>query len=95
MTYAEVQKALTDIVASPETAQTQAVDLLNNLKEDYETLDSLNATAAKYEEKIRTLQDTNQKLFLMTTGAVKEEAPDELTGLDAVDAFVDSLMKED
>ena len=95
MTYAEVQKAITDLVANPDTAQTQAVDLLDKIKGDYETMDSLNATNSKNEERIRTLQDTNQRLFLMTTGTVKEQTTeDQLTGLEAVDAFVNNLMQD-
>lgn len=96
MTYAEVQKAVSDLVASPETAQTAAISLLDGLKADYDTLESLTAAAKASEDKIRALQDTNQKLFLMQTGQVKEEAQDEeLTGLEAVDAFVNTLMKEE
>lgn len=96
MTYAEVQKAVSDLIASPETAQTAAIALLDNLKADYDTLESLTAAAKASEDRIRALQDTNQRLFLMQTGQVKDEAQDdELTGIEAVDAFVANIMSQE
>ena len=96
MTYAEVQKAVSDLIASPETAQTAAISLLDGLKADYDALESLTAAAKASEDKIRALQDTNQRLFLMQTGQVKEEDQgEELTGLEAVDAFVANIMSQE
>lgn len=93
MEYEEVKKLVSDLVANPDTAQISAVSLLEKIKGDYETLDSLRAEKDKTDERIRTLQDTNQRLFLMTTGKVEEEK-EELNGIEAVDNFISDLMKE-
>lgn len=97
MTYEEVKKAVTALIANPETAQTEAMDLLKRLEEDYTSLTSLQTKSAEDAERIRTLQDTNQRLFLMQTGQVDtsdDETP-ELEGTEAVDAFINDLMTKE
>lgn len=75
MTYDEVKTRLTDLVGSPDTAAEKAVDFLKDLEEDYTTLDSMTQKVTESEERIRNLQDTNQRLFLSVTGQPKNDDP--------------------
>lgn len=77
MTYSEVEERIGKM--TPETFQADALELLKDLKGDYATLDTLSQRIKDNEEKIRTLQDTNARLFLGQTGKppVEEEEPEE------------------
>lgn len=95
LSFEELKKAITDLVATPESAQTLAVDLIKQLEEDYSTIEAMQAKSAEDAEKIRSLQDTNQKLFLMQTGQSPVEEDEELEGTDAVDAFIKELATKE
>lgn len=95
LSFEELKKAITDLVATPESAQTLAVDLIKQLEEDYSTIEAMQAKSAEDAEKIRSLQDTNQKLFLMQTGQGPVEEDEELEGTDAVDAFIKELATKE
>lgn len=94
MTYDEASASLTKIVSSPDSAQAELPAFLESLKTDYENFHTAAEKVAAQEERIRTLQDTNTRLFLMQTGTSKQEEPkEEPTGAAAVDAFVSEMMK--
>lgn len=95
MTFDEVKKLLTDIVSHPDTALVELPGFLEKLKADYETRATATQKVAEQEERIKTLQDTNMRLFLMQTGQATEKPEEpELQGHEAVDAFVNELMSE-
>lgn len=68
MTYEELKARITGLVSNPDTAANDAVGLLSDLEKDYNTMSSLAEKSKADDEKIRSLQDTNQKLFLSVTG---------------------------
>lgn len=76
MTYDEVKSRVSGLVSDPDTASESAVALLSDLEKDYTTMDSMTKQHETDEERIRNLQDTNQRLFLSVTG-VPEEEPEE------------------
>lgn len=67
MTYDEYKAVVDGIVSAPDTLAAGALNLLDNLKTDLESADSLKATLAERETKIRELQDTNTQLYLRLT----------------------------
>lgn len=73
MTYEEVKTGIENIIAKPETAATDALELLENIKTDYEGMASLITEKEQMQTKIKDLQDTNIKLFLSQTSPVDEE----------------------
>lgn len=93
MTYEEASTRLTAIIASPDTAQAELPAFLDSMKTDYEGFHTASVKTAEQEERIKTLQDTNMRLFLMQTGKVTPDEPkEELTGAQAMDAFVSEIM---
>lgn len=93
MTYDEAQQKLTAIIGNPDTAAAELPAFLDLLKSDYETHAATVQRADAADERIRTLQDTNQRLFLMQTGqSIEPPQEPELTGQDAVNAFVNKMM---
>lgn len=56
-----------DIIAKPDEAPVLIQSLIDMAKADGETYKSLSALNESNNERIRTLQDTNQKLFLKAT----------------------------
>lgn len=97
MTYDELEKKLTTILQQPDSALANVTPLLKEIKADYESIVSLTSKVESQDTRIRDLQDTNMKLFLAQTGQVsdKEEDEDDVEGLDAIDAFVNKLNKEE
>lgn len=97
MTYADVEKKLTTMLQTPDTALAALPDLLKEIKADYESIVSLTSKVESQDNRIRDLQDTNMKLFLAQTGQVanKEEDEDDVEGPEAIDAFVNNLNKEE
>jgi len=96
MNYTDYEKLIQDAVKNPEEAPLKLKDVLSKLKEDSETFEAQTNLVKDYEKKIRDLQDTNMKLFIGQTGAKEDVATDDdLTGAEAVDAFINKLMKGD
>lgn len=77
MTYDEVKTFVTDLVTNPDTAGEKSIQFLKDLETDYTTMTSLAEQHKTDEERIRTLQDTNQKLFLSVTGQPKDDPEEE------------------
>lgn len=97
MTYEEVSKKITGLVNSPDTAQADALDLLKELEADYTTMDTLRTRTTEDAERIRTLQDTNARLFLGQTqkpGESESVELDETDGEEFIDDFFNKLEGE-
>jgi len=77
MTFDEFKTKLTDIVSKPDTALASIGEFIDEVKIDYEALNSTTEALNKAETRIRDLQDTNQKLFLKQTGQVEPEEDEE------------------
>lgn len=98
MTYADFEKKLTKLLEQPDSALANVKPLLDEVKADYESMIVLAEKTTEQDKRIRDLQDTNMKLFLAQTKSVEEDKSDEdedLEGMDAVDAFVAQLNKEE
>lgn len=100
MTYQELETRLTKMLETPDTALAVLPEFLKEVKTDYEKTVSLETKIAEGDKRIRDLQDTNMKLFLMQTSAPKtkgqiEEEEDDLEGQDAIDAFIKDIDKEE
>lgn len=98
MTYEEYDVKIKDVLSNPDTAQANILGVMDALKGDLENAASLVAENEKLKDRIRDLQDTNAKLFLGTTSKSSEPASDDgddLTGADALNHFVDTIMKGD
>lgn len=98
MTYAELEKKITEVLQQPDSALVAIGPVLDEIKKDYETMVSLTDKVTKQDTRIRDLQDTNMKLFLAQTGQAPkadEEEEDELEGAEAIDAFVSKISKEE
>ena len=77
MTFDELKSSYTEIMKDPVANADKAVTLLSEIEKDYQTLASFPEKLTEYEDRVRKLQDTNQRLFLMTTGAPAEKDEDE------------------
>lgn len=100
MTYQEFETRLTKMLESPDTALANLPEFLKDVKVDYEKSLSMEGKITESDKRIRDLQDTNMKLFLMQTSAPKskgqiEEEEDDLEGQDAIDSFINELNKEE
>lgn len=93
MKYEDLKKRIVDIISNPDTAQANAMELLADLETDYTTMDTLRTRAEEDAERIRTLQDTNARLFLGQVNKVEEEKPEitEDDGEQFIDNFFENL----
>ncbi len=96
MTYEEYEKRINGALANPDTAPTEFVNILSDLKTDLTAKDTLETEKTELETRVRDLQDTNMKLYLSVTGTSDEdEEEDEPSeGTDVVDELMDKLFKE-
>lgn len=98
MTYAEYEGLITDSLANVDKAPVNLKQVLEAIKADTTTIESLTTKVAEQDTRIRDLQDTNMKLFLGQTGAGKSgevEVPEPTTGKEAVDELVSLLTTEE
>lgn len=98
MTYEELEEKIIGVLQTPDSALVTIRPILDDVKKDYETMLSMTEKVAKQDTRIRDLQDTNMKLFLAQTGKKIEEDKDDeddLTGAEAIDAFVNKLNEND
>ena len=93
MKYEDLKKRIEKLVTSPDTAQADAVELLAELEADYTTMDTLRTRAEEDADRIRTLQDTNARLFLGQVNPAPEEKHEisEDDGEDYINNFFDQL----
>ena len=97
MKLEEYETAFRDMVSNPDTLQTSALSILEEIKKD-KALSEANITEIdRLNNKVRDLQDTNTKLFLSMAGDTSSDDEDNeepLTGMEAMDAFINSLFEE-
>lgn len=84
MSYDEYKQQIETMVKEPDTFATNALNLLENLKSDLDTLNSLADQLTAQEDKIRSLQDTNTQLFLRLTTNPAPEIEDKKIDIDTI-----------
>ena len=93
MTYDEYKKGFDKILASPDTAMVEIAPLLDQLKTDLETLESVQGEVETLNGRIRDLQDTNIKLFLSQGGKGSDDVDDVNQNDVAVDDFFNQMQE--
>lgn len=73
----EMLKQILGEAADPDKAQTALLRLNDEAEQLFADYDRIQGDSAAKDERIRSLQDTNQSLFLRVTGGAKEEDEDE------------------
>lgn len=96
MTYEQYEQRINSALANADTAPTEFVSILSELKTDLTAKDTLETEKTELETRVRDLQDTNMKLYLSVTGnSTEEEEEDEpAEGTAVVDELMDALFKE-
>ena len=96
MKYEEYEQRINSALANADTAPTEFVNILSELKTDLTAKDSLETEKADLENRVRDLQDTNMKLYLSVTGGSEddEEEDEPAEGTAVVDELMDILFKE-
>lgn len=95
MTFDEFKTELTAIISKPDDALALLPDFIDKVKIDYEARDAFKAQGETQEAKIRSLQDTNLKLFLQQTQPIMtKDEPQERTS-DVIFAEAAEADKED
>ena len=92
MTFDEYKSSIMDLIKDPDTALTKVDGLFKELQGDLETKASVEAKVAEQDERIRTLQDTNMKLFLKASGEPEKEPEPEQPK--TIEEKFDELVKE-
>lgn len=79
-------------IKSPEEAPTIMKELISVVEEDYNEFESLKSNLDNSNNKIRSLQDTNMKLFLSQTNQKEEEQEEkEMTPDEVVNDFIKTI----
>ena len=73
----DYKNLVTEIVTKPDEAAEKGQQILEMLQNDSDSFESLETKVKEQDEKIRSLQDTNTKLFLSRTGQKKDDDDDE------------------
>ena len=96
MTYEQYEERINNALANTDTAPTEFVSILSELKTDLTAKDTLETEKTELETRVRDLQDTNMKLYLSVTGNSDEEDDDDepAEGTAVVDELMDALFKE-
>ena len=96
MTYEEYEKRINGALANADTAPTEFVNILSDLKTDLTAKDTLEKEKTELETRVRDLQDTNMKLYLSVTGTSDEDEEEDepAEGTDVVDELMEKLFKE-
>lgn len=96
MKYEEYEQRINSALANADTAPTEFVSILSELKTDLTAKDTLETEKTELETRVRDLQDTNMKLYLSVTGnSTEDEEEDEpAEGTAVVDELMDALFKE-
>lgn len=99
MKYEDYETRLNSVVSNPDTAPVTIQEVLAEIKTDLTSLESANTGIAERDERIKSLQDTNIKLFMSQTGEGEAEADpedwSELEGDEALEAFISAHEKEE
>lgn len=96
MTYEEYEKRINGALANADTAPTEFVNILSELKTDLTAKDALETEKTELETRVRDLQDTNMKLYLSVTGTSDEDEEEDepAEGTAVVDELMEKLFKE-
>lgn len=94
MTFDDYKTGFDKILASPDTAMVEIAPLLDSLKTDLETLESVQGEVETLNGRIRDLQDTNIKLFLSQGGKGSDDVEEINENDVAVDDFFNSIKEE-
>ena len=97
MTYEQYEERINNALANADTAPTEFVNILSELKTDLTAKDTLETEKSELETRVRDLQDTNMKLYLSVTGTSSEDDDEEdepAEGTAVVDELMDALFKE-
>lgn len=96
MKYEEYEQRINNALANADTAPTEFVSILSELKTDLTAKDNLETEKTELETRVRDLQDTNMKLYLSVTGTSTEDNEDDepAEGTAVVDELMDALFKE-
>lgn len=96
MTYEQYEQRINNALANADTAPTEFVNILSELRTDLTAKDTLETEKAELETRVRDLQDTNMKLYLSVTGTSTEDDEDDepAEGTAVVDELMDVLFKE-
>lgn len=96
MKYEEYEKKINNALANADTAPTEFVSILSELKTDLTAKDTLETEKTELETRVRDLQDTNMKLYLSVTGTSTEDDEDDepAEGTAVVDELMEALFKE-
>lgn len=92
MNYEEYKAEFEKLVKEPDSLTAKLPDLMDKLKTDLETRESLQAQLQTAETKIRTLQDTNTELFLRVTSAPQLSAT--IEKVDPIESLMAQQFKE-
>lgn len=97
MTFEELKNRIDKAVSDPDSIQANIGTIMDDIKTDYETLTAMVERNAAQDEKIRTLQDTNTRLYLQIAGNTgeDEEPEPEPEGDAAIEKFFEDYMKEE
>ena len=96
MTYEQYEERINNALANSDTAPTEFVSILSELKTDLTAKDTLETEKTELETRVRDLQDTNMKLYLSVTGTSSEddEEDEPAEGTAVVEELMDALFKE-
>ena len=79
-------------IKSPEEAPSIMNELISIVEEDYNEYETMKSNVEEANNKIRSLQDTNMKLFLsQTTQKEEEQEEKELTPDEVVEDFIKTI----
>lgn len=98
MKFEDFSNKINEAAKNPDTMLGILPDILKEVEQDFIERDALMERVTVLEDKNRSLQDTNIKLYLAQTGEASEDPEDdteELEGMDAVDAFVNKIMNDE
>ena len=80
-------------IKSPEEAPSIMNELISIVEEDYNEYETMKSNVEEANNKIRSLQDTNMKLFLSQTNQKEEEQEEkELTPDEVVEDFIKTII---
>ena len=99
MNYEEFKERFAEIIKDPAGQADKATELVADMAVMFEGVESLSKKSEADDERIKELENTNQRLFLSITdsgdSSSEEEDDEEITGVEAIDKFWNELEKED
>lgn len=102
MTFDEYTTKINDVLSTPDTALANIGSVMDELKSDLATLETLKTDKANLEARVRDLQDTNIKLYLAQTSGGREsdegnngDEYEDMSPADVVNSFIEKITKEE